>query len=211
MPASAGPWALFYAASTNANNYNIGVAFSSTPTVYTSWVDYGGNPLLATGQNYADPCVRPHPTIPGGFIMYAISEYPANAGFPYFVNSSGDGVTWTYGGQYFVQVSGKPSYGLHSLFEPTVWKNNYCFWEMMMDFEDIHNSLGSGVSNSLYAISPDGITFTEDDEFIPQLFGVANPRVNLINGQIYVHTDINPDFSAVITGGAGLMSMPDVA
>lgn len=216
IPKGSGLFYLYYSALNSSNVSSVGFV-TSTTMMSGSWTAYSGNPVITgSGGGIADPFVIDHPS-GTGYIMYAANNYPGGGNIYYYTSS--DGISWSFGGVALAAATmGDPDYGIHSIDEPTVWKNKYCFWEMTYDFNDFHNSLGNGGPVIGYAISSDGFTFTRSPTgFGPtQLFGGGNIRVVQQNGLLNVFTDIFPDVPACFpnpycNGGSGLMTMPDVA
>jgi hypothetical protein len=215
IPKGSGLFYLYYSGLSNINVSSIGFA-TSTTMMPGSWTAYSGNPII-TGSGaggVADPFIIDHPS-GTGYIMYTATNYPGGNTIYYYTSS--DGISWSFGGVALAAaMPGDPDYGVHSIDEPTVWKNKYCFWEMMYDLNDFHNSLGSGAATIAYAISADGLTFTRDPSGLapPQLFGGSNTRVIQQDGLLYVFTDNFPDAISCggpLYGGSGLMTIPDVA
>jgi hypothetical protein len=205
---TAGLWYLYYSASNGSNQYSIGLATSSTPTVAGSWTKYSGNPIIS-GSNNADPEVLIHPS-GSGYIMYSCGNYPSTNG-DYWYYTSSDGITWTFGGQFLpAAVPGDPDYKVEYMIEPTVWKNKYCFYEALFDIDDEIYALGQGSGIQLYAISADGFNFTRYPVLVPtQIFGGGQTSIVQQNGLLYIFTNMFPDFSNFNVLGSGMTIMVD--
>ena len=214
IPYGSGNWYLFYCASNTSNVFSVGYASTTTPLTPGSWTKYASNPIITGGGGgIADPFVLPSPT-GSGYIMYVASNYPG-AG-PLLCYTSATGLSgWTYSNQFLpTAVMGDPDYGVHSIFEPTVWYNKACFYELLFDYGDFHNVIGVGGGSIGYANSAgtDGFNFAryEGGPIPPILFGGGNTRVVQENGLIYLFTDNFPDLANDTIGGVGLCTMPDV-
>jgi hypothetical protein len=143
--------------------------------------------------------------------MYMVQGYPGISQRLYFTSPNGQ-APWTFGGTFMATPSpGDYLYGIHSLFEPTVWKNNkHCFYELLIDYGDDHNSNGQGAGSMGYLTSADGFTFNPSPNPGPYaIFGGGNPRIVQQDNLLYFFTDQFSDFTVAQGGGVGLATIAD--
>lgn len=199
-----GLWYLYYAAQDTMGNWAVGFA-TSTTLQPGSWTKPGS--AVVSGGGQADPCV-PAFTIGGLHFMYLAPGYPGGNTIQYF--TSPDGITWSFGGVALAAPSmGEWDFGQHTIYEPTVILNKHCFYEMIYDTIDVHNSLGGGVEAAYVgqATSSNGTSFSRGPAPLPMGFG--NCRLIEKQNELLFFSDVFPYPSNGALGGTGMCRMPD--